>query len=121
MPAYEDTNAVLIKGILKSIFLFLYLCVLVAELLRKRKSEAIPSLVVRQSSFVILLFSRGLVLGTIIRPQNCFENRSTNGPGLIRNCEAIVSLAPWIDVTDFQPFRNMTVRMDKSTQNALYI
>jgi len=111
--------ALLIKDTLKLIFL---LCTFVpaAELLRKRKSEAIPSFVIRQSSFVILLFSGRPGLYSIIRSQDCLQHGSADGPGFIRDREAIASLTPWIDVTDFQPFRNLTVRTDKSTQDALY-
>jgi hypothetical protein len=51
-PPYEDTDVAFNKRQIKIDIPSVYLRVLAAELLRKRKSEAIPS-------FVILLFSGG--------------------------------------------------------------
>ena len=81
-------------------FLFLCLRVFVAELLRKRRSEAIPLFVIRYSSFFVSAHS-GPVLGAIIRTQDGFQHRSTDGPGLIGNRKTIAYLAPGVDIADF--------------------
>ena len=88
----------LIKGTLSLIFFFLVPSCLSGKNSMKKKERS--DSIIRHSSFFVSAHG-GPVLNAIIRPQDCFQNGSADGPGLIRNRETIADFAPWVDIADF--------------------